>query len=117
MPGRGLAFAGVTLGLAIFLFRRVEVHGDSMRPTLLPGDRLLVVRRRRAGPGDLVVVTDPRRTDRLMVKRVASVDRRGWTVHGDNPPASTDSRSLGPLPRVEGRPLYRYHPAERTGRL
>lgn len=117
MPGTGLAFGGMTLAMFILLFRRMEVEGDSMRPTLLPGDRLLVLRRRRARPGDLVVVADPRQHDRLMVKRVAVADHRGWTVIGDNPPASTDSRAFGPLARVEGRPLYRYHPAHRAGML
>ncbi len=117
MPGSGLVLGGVTLALFMLQFRRMEVEGDSMRPTLLPGDRLLVLRRRRARPGELVVVADPRRPDRLMVKRVAAADHRGWTVLGDNPPASTDSRAFGPLARVEGRPLYRYHPVHRAGRL
>ncbi|MBA2751535.1 MAG: nickel-type superoxide dismutase maturation protease [Actinobacteria bacterium] len=116
------AIGGVILALAIRLVRRmpfcrVEVEGDIMRPTLLPGDRLLVLRRRRASPGDLVVVADPRPPGRLMVKRVAGADHLGWTVLGDNPAASTDSRTFGPLARLEGRPFYRYHPAHRAGRL
>lgn len=117
MPASGLALGGVVLALAIRLFRRVEVEGDSMRPTLLPGDRLLVLRHGRARSGNLVVVADPRQPSRLMVKRVAGTGHRGWTVVGDNPAASTDSRTFGPLERVEGRPLYRYHPAHRVGRL
>ena len=52
-----------------------------------------------------------------MVKRVASVDAGGVTVVGDNPTASTDSRRFGPLRAVVGRPVYRYHPAERAGWL
>src|SRR5438874_12557495 len=40
--------------------RRVEVHGDSMRPGLEPGDRLLVVGLGRPRPGDVVAVVDPR---------------------------------------------------------
>ena len=98
---------------------RVEVTGDSMRPALLPGDRLLVL---RAGPirtGDVVAVTDPRQPARTVVKRVA--DRRGTTVTvlGDNPAASTDSRTFGPVPSstVRGRAFYRYFPADRRGLL
>ena len=99
------------------LVRRVEVEGDSMRPTLLAGDRLLVVRRRRAGPGDLVVLADPRARTRLLVKRVVAAGEVGLTVAGDNPEMSTDSRVFGAVGSVLGRPVYRYHPPGRVGRV
>ena len=94
---------------------RVEVDGDSMRPTLLAGDRLLVLRRRGARPGQLVVVTDPRTPDRLLVKRVATAAAGKVTVVGDNPAGSTDSRVFGVVDRVLGRPVYRYRPRWRAG--
>ena len=97
------------------LLGRMEVEGDSMRPTLLPGDRILILRHGRARAGQLVVVADPRHPARLMVKRVTGVDKGGVSVLGDNPSASTDSRSFGPVQRVRGRPLYRYHPTRRAG--
>lgn len=83
---------------------RVEVDGESMRPTFLPGDRLLARRlppRRRLRPGQIVVVPDPRPgADRILVKRVVRVGP-GWVeVRGDDPARSTDSRILGPLPRA-----------------
>lgn len=92
-----------------------------MRPVLAPGDRVAVVPawRRRLQPGDLVVVRDPRHPPRRMVKRVAHLDGgRAW-LRGDNPAASTDSRSFGwmALPRLVGRPVRRYAPAERAGAL
>jgi nickel-type superoxide dismutase maturation protease len=98
---------------------RVEVTGDSMLPALSPGDRLLVLRAGRPAVGDVVAVTDPRLATRTMVKRVAAVDARGITVLGDNPPASTDSRDLGPVPpaSIRGRAVYRYFPDSRRGRL
>ena len=101
------------------LVRRVEVVGDSMLPTLHAGDRLLVLRLARPRPGDVVAVVDPRSPARIMVKRVAAVDAAGVSVLGDNPPASTDSRDLGPLApaAVRGRVFYRYFPASRRGRL
>ena len=100
--------------------RRVEVVGDSMLPTLAPGDRLLVVRVRRLRPGHLVAVTDPRSAARrAMVKRVAALGPEGVTVLGDNPAASTDSRELGAVAAeaIRGRAVYCYFPDERRGLL
>jgi len=99
--------------------RRVEVDGGSMAPALLPGDRLLVVAGRRARPGDIVALADPRRPARVIVKRVAAVGPGGVTVLGDNAAASTDSRVLGPIQpaAVRGRAVYRYAPEHRRGRL
>lgn len=96
--------------------RRVEVHGDSMLPTLRPGERLLVVRVRRARPGQVVVVDDPRVPGRTLVKRVASVTGAVADVVGDNAAASTDSAVFGPVP-VRARVVYRYHPPDRAGRV
>ena len=103
--------------------RRVSVLGDSMRPALEAGDRLLVVGLPwwRPRPGEVVAVVDPRDGERVMVKRVAAVDPGDGaiTVHGDNPEASTDSRTFGPVrpDQVLGRVVYRYWPDERRGRL
>jgi nickel-type superoxide dismutase maturation protease len=102
---------------------RLEITGESMIPTLQPGDRVLVFR--GVGPltatirvGDLVAFGDPRRPERTMVKRVAGFAAGGIVVHGDNAAASTDSRHFGPVdPRaVRGRVVYRYHPEARRGR-
>jgi nickel-type superoxide dismutase maturation protease len=99
--------------------RRVAVNGDSMRPALEPGDRLLVVGLLRSRPGDVVAVVDPRDERRVMVKRVSAVDAAGVTVLGDNPTVSTDSRTFGPVPPhlVLGRAVYRYWPEARRGRI
>lgn len=121
---RPLFAAGALLGAVVCLLglrpvRRVEVAGDSMRPTLEPGDRLLVLRRARARPGDLVTVPDPRDGSRTVVKRVASVSGDGVVVVGDNPAQSTDSRVFGAVPAaaVRGRVVYRYHPDHRRAWL
>ncbi|MGC8481010.1 MAG: nickel-type superoxide dismutase maturation protease [Acidimicrobiales bacterium] len=98
---------------------RVAVEGDSMAPTLLPGDRLLAQRAAGLEVDDLVVVMDPRQQDRLLVKRVASINRAGVEVLGDNPGSSTDSRIFGIVPRelVIAVAKYRYAPAQRAGKL
>jgi nickel-type superoxide dismutase maturation protease len=104
--------------------RRVQVAGDSMRPALEPGDRLVIVAVPGLGggrlrPGDVVALTDPREPARIVVKRVAGVNADGVTVLGDRPDASTDSRTFGPVPRrlVHGRAVYRYWPEDRRGRI
>ncbi len=103
---------------------RVEVVGSSMAPALAAGDRLVVLRRPGApqpwpSSGAVVAVKDPRDPRRILVKRVASVDRRAGTleVRGDATDASTDSRTFGPLTRSDlvGRAVYRYAPAGRSG--
>jgi nickel-type superoxide dismutase maturation protease len=91
-----------------------------MSPALADGDRLLLWRSHsRLRRGDLVALRDPHDSGRLLVKRVASLESAGLVVHGDNPDWSRDSRSFGIVPRASiiGRPVYRYHPPERAGRL
>jgi nickel-type superoxide dismutase maturation protease len=99
---------------------RVTVTGLSMAPTLLPGDRLLVLRTRRVRVGDIVVVHDPRDFSRDVVKRVAALEPDGAVaVHGDHTTASIDSRTYGPVSPalIVGRVMYRYAPPGRTGRI
>ncbi len=95
----GLGIAGVAT--TAFVFARREVEGPSMLPTLQPGDRVLLRRRRRSGhlaPGTLVAFVDPRPGEsRLVVKRVVDVEGDAVRVLGDNPAASTDSRAYGPV--------------------
>ncbi|HUY64132.1 MAG TPA: nickel-type superoxide dismutase maturation protease [Acidimicrobiales bacterium] len=109
--------AVVKMGGVVMGVRRVVVEGDSMLPTLAPGDRLLVRRTRRIKVGDLVAVPDPRLRSRLLVKRVEALDGRWLTVAGDNERESSDSRHFGPLPRrsVRGMVLRRYAPSSRAG--
>jgi signal peptidase I len=100
---------------------RVEVAGGSMAPTLRDGDWLVATRRGRLRRGTVVVLAHPGRSLDL-VKRVAGVpgDRVGdralgsgeYLVVGDQPMASTDGRTFGPVPRsaIEGVVRFRYHP-------
>jgi len=119
-----VASVGLLTAARYHPFRRVEVVGSSMVPALLPGDRLVVVRLPwrspfRPGPGQVVALRDPRRPDRILIKRVRSVDPGLGTleVEGDSRQFSTDSRTFGPVSRtaVIGTAVYRYAPSGRNG--
>jgi nickel-type superoxide dismutase maturation protease len=86
-----------------------------MAPALAAGERVFVSRAAywfsKPRPGDLVVVRDPRQHDRLLLKRIDQpVGDDRWSVLGDNPEASTDSRTFGPVPRglILGKVWFRY---------
>ena len=95
----------------------VRVAGDSMRPTLEPGD-LLAVRPVRAGEpsrGQVIVVRFADGGE--IVKRVVDVvSPNTFWIEGDNRARSTDSRSTGPVARedVSGIVVARYWPLERA---
>ncbi len=96
-------------------FGRYRVEGESMRPALSPGERVVVNRTSywlsEPRPGDLVVVRDPRERERLLVKRIDRPAGDGaWLVAGDNRQESTDSRQFGPVARklILGKVWFRY---------
>ncbi|HEX5949293.1 MAG TPA: S26 family signal peptidase [Actinomycetota bacterium] len=115
------AAAGAAAAAAFARPFRVEVAGESMMPTLRPGDWLLATRGGRIGPGSVVVLRHPGRALDL-VKRVRAVpgdEVEGrilgadeYLVVGDNESASTDGRRFGPIPReaIEGVVRFRYRP-------
>lgn len=77
-------------------YRQVRVSGGSMRPTLKPGDVVLVRLDTRPRPENLVLVSWASRPDQLSVKRAMWAEGDGWFVVGDNASGSTDSNQLGP---------------------
>ena len=109
----------VAAGLVVALrLPRVVVDGPSMRPGLEPGDRLVLVPRRRYRPGAVVAAVDPRLASRMLVKRVAAVGPDGrLELRGDDEATSTDSRTFGPVRPggVRGQAVWRYAPRGRTG--
>jgi nickel-type superoxide dismutase maturation protease len=103
----------------------VIVRDESMRPSLEPGDRLLVdtgaLRSRPPRVGEIVVLRDPAEPERWLVKRVASVDRARAIVEvrGDATDRARDSRAFGPVPfdALVGVAYRRYAPADRRAEL
>jgi signal peptidase I len=99
---------------------RYVVDGPSMEPAYRSGDRLLVNRLayRHHAPaiGDVVVIRDPERDGRYLLKRVARPpdDAVPEAAHvyvlGDNAGESRDSRAFGavPLRAVLGKAWLKY---------
>ncbi|MBN1672738.1 MAG: signal peptidase I [Kiritimatiellae bacterium] len=73
-------------GLRAGLMPEIEVAGESMRPTLLPGDvalgNRLVYWFRRPRAGDVVVLANPLAEGRFLVKRVVAAGGESVTVDG-----------------------------------
>ena len=111
-----------------------SVEGASMNPTLEDGDLVLVdlwsLRHRLPRSGEIVLLAGP--ADEPLVKRVARTPKEGlppavlpadsplepsYFVLGDNPQASSDSRTFGAVPRhrIRGRVAWRYWPLSRMG--
>ncbi len=81
-----------------------------MLPGFRDGDWVLIRRTTRVRPGQVVAVPDPRDPELLLIKRIAAAAADGWLLAGDNPDASTDSRTFGAVspPTVVGRVVGRY---------
>ena len=73
----------------------VNVQGQSMVPTLRPGDRLWVRYDAVPRDGDLVVVRLPGGV--VAVKRALRREPQGWWVERDNPEQGVDSWSIGAI--------------------
>lgn len=96
-----LLFAVLTVAVREIPAALHVVVGDSMVPTLLPGDTLVInrfaYRHSPPQPGDILVFRDPR-TQVLAVKRVRTTaeDQRIYLT-GDNHTESIDSRHFGAI--------------------
>ncbi len=98
--------------------RAFVVDGDSMLPSLRPGDCLLVLVGARVQVADVVVARHPRNPgpELLLVKRVARRVDDGWWLLSDNADVGLDdSRAFGVVPDAEvvGRVWFRYYPWRR----
>jgi len=84
-----------------------------MSPTYAAGDWLVVTRKGRIAPGQVVVIERSAQPGFLLIKRVVRAQGQSWWVEGDNETASDDSRSFGPIDPKEiiGRVRFRYRRA------
>jgi SOS-response transcriptional repressor LexA len=87
----------------------VLVRGPSMVPTLKDGDCVLVRRRARVRPGDVVIARFRSRPALLVVKRAVAEHDGGWLLASDNPFVGGQDG----VADVEGRVLFRYWPVRR----
>ena len=76
--------------------RAFLVEGDSMTPTLGSGEVVLVRPSKIYGVGDIVLAEHPYKSSVNVLKRIDRIEPNG-SLHlvGDNPAASTDSRTFG----------------------
>ncbi|MEZ5306235.1 MAG: nickel-type superoxide dismutase maturation protease [Pyrinomonadaceae bacterium] len=89
-----------TLFLGIGYLERYLVAGDSMTPTLSPGDEVAVDHRGTVVEGDIVVMRHPFKTDIVVIKRLDHIEDSGeFYLLSDNPVGSSDSRGFGAVPR------------------
>ncbi len=73
-----------------------------MEPLLPSGSRVIAFPYQPGAPlrvGDVVLARRPDRPEVEMVKRIEAVDGDRLVLAGDNPAASTDSRTFGPVDR------------------
>ena len=81
------------------LRRHARVDGDSMSPSLAPGDLVIfqpiTSDDKRLKAGCVVVVRHPLQPATLLIKRLIAINNSGLELRGDNERASTDSRHFG----------------------
>lgn len=96
---------------SIFPITKYQIIGESMVPTLNPGDEVLVNKKayihRRPKIGDIVVAKSPQ-DNKVLIKRITKINQEKYFLRGDNEKASTDSRKFGMLEKINilGKVIY-----------
>lgn len=72
-----------------------------MLPDLKDGDKVLVKPQESYQIGDIVVAQHPFKQSVVLIKRISEIDEQSVSLSGDNPSESTDSRTLGRIPKKD----------------
>jgi phage repressor protein C with HTH and peptisase S24 domain len=80
---------------ALLSWQRIRITGQSMTPTLLAGDLVLVRHGAPVRPGVIVLARFVSRPELLVIKRAVQPAAGGWLLASDNPRAGSDSRQYG----------------------
>lgn len=98
---------------------RMQVTGESMLPTLVPGDIVLINTQAYVNSipkvGDIVLAKHPYQRDLSIIKRVAGITSEVRVVlSSDNPKVGSDSRQFGTisLQRIIGQVTCRSYISE-----
>jgi phage repressor protein C with HTH and peptisase S24 domain len=84
------------------MIKIVKVRGGSMRPTLLPGDYIIVTKARSLRPGFVILVDHSEFG--VIVKRVKSINKDSLRLEGDGRvTSSTQEMGDVPLSNIIGR--------------
>ena len=82
----------------IFPFFKYLISGESMSPTLKPGQNILVNRLTyvfaKPKVGDIIALKDLG-SKKVLIKRISKTNKDNYFVLGDNEKQSTDSRVFG----------------------
>lgn len=82
-------------------YERYRIQGNSMLPELKDGDEVLVTPNETYQIGDIIVAQHPFKQSVVLIKRISELDENSVYLIGDNPAESTDSRTLGKIPRKD----------------
>lgn len=91
----------------------VKVIGNSMLPTLRPGDFLMIRIGSGFDIGDLVAAKLDGLADQIVVKRIVDFNDHAYWLSGDNVRESNDSRKFGWVKpdQIIGKVTFKYWPS------
>jgi signal peptidase I len=88
----------------LFPIAKYTIVGDSMAPTILENQTILINRLayvlRKPTTNDIIALKDPR-DGKILIKRITKIVNNKYFVTGDNKEHSTDSREFGMIEKSD----------------